>query len=73
MTDASNPRAFPGGKDPWDGKPYPGMTLLDWFAGQALNGSLSLPNIDDTNHSALATFCYDMADAMLAERERRRG
>ncbi|WP_162896137.1 hypothetical protein [Novosphingobium sp. THN1] len=47
------------------------MTLRDWFAGQALAGTLALPNVDDTNHAGLANFCYNMADAMLAERARR--
>jgi hypothetical protein len=45
-----------------------GMSLRDYFAGQALAGLMA------TNHDyfdkELALHCYDVADAMLAERER---
>lgn len=65
--------------DPWlkDGGPafpsetetgyYGGMTLRDWFAGQALAGS---PIFGDGYESA-AKRAYEYADAMLAERERK--
>lgn len=48
-----------------------GMSLRDWFAGQALTGLLAFPNshLDTT----IPTFCdnaYAYADAMLAARER---
>lgn len=49
-----------------------GMTLRDWFAGQALIGITSAlaqgirPN--DIKH--LAADCYGIADAMLAERNK---
>lgn len=48
-----------------------GMTLLDWFAGQAIQGcmrdakQLPVP-------AYLARYAYEFADAMLVERERRR-
>ena len=51
---------------PVDG--YPGMSLRDWFAGQALvvasrsSGFCSMP--------PLAAYCYEIADAMLAERDK---
>jgi hypothetical protein len=58
-----------------------GMSLRDWFAGQALAGL----NIDDwcdsvttdptmdagRAYGALAKFAYNAADAMIAERNRR--
>lgn len=48
---------------------HPGMTLRDYFAGQVLNGLMS--DGCDTDHlPELATVAYEMADAMLAERER---
>lgn len=63
-----------------------GMTLLDWFAGQALAGLISkLPVIDQTEqfgikvadkiayNSDVACSCYALADAMLAEKARREG
>ena len=43
-----------------------GMSLRDWFAGQALAGMLANPD----NHVTAAT-AYDFADAMLAERGKR--
>lgn len=44
----------------------PGMTLRDWFAGQALLGLLSNPNVGEAQQAALAA--YIMADKMMAER-----
>ena len=82
--------AFPGvryertgslaGKPVYGDVSYPGMTLRDYFAGQAL-ASLGdwTPNADDhsppdwTDMAALrqrrAEWSYAMADAMLAARE----
>ena len=44
----------------------PGMTLRDWFAGQALQGQLA------TGEAALlaVSYAYAIADAMLAERSK---
>src|SRR5262245_47025308 len=47
----------------------PGMPLLDWFAGQAVPTLLQL---HPTDHRAAAEAAYKLADAMLAERERRK-
>lgn len=45
-----------------------GMSLRDWFAGQALTGILA-----DENHigsyNSLAQFSYQIADAMLEARK----
>jgi hypothetical protein len=48
---------------------YKGMTLRDYFAGQALAGEIiaTLPT-NDREACALAGLCYRIADAMLAER-----
>lgn len=46
---------------------YPGMSLRDWFAGQALAGMLADSKVSDTVEN-LADLVYAMADAMLKER-----
>lgn len=50
-----------------------GMTLRDWFAGQALAGlSVSDRFIRDADsNTAQAQWAYDLADAMLAARSRK--
>ena len=72
--DDSGP-AFPTPTVDMDGIKYPGctgMSLRDWFAGQALAGITGamgdqfLPEHMD----AVATSVYAAADAMLAEREK---
>jgi hypothetical protein len=54
-----------------------GMSLRDWFAGQALNGMLAhstryrpLPTASQNWHEAISEEAYQIADAMLAEREK---
>ena len=52
--------------------PEPGMTLRDWFAGQALQGILAnnrRPLMGETIY-APTTKAYLMADAMLEERDK---
>lgn len=58
-----NPQAFPR---PLEG--YDGMTLRDWFAGQALAGLLGDPerDMEDFRWGRLA---YRIADGALAARE----
>lgn len=73
-----NPSAFPqhpsamvAGERVWG---EPGMTLRDWFAGQALAGILANPALSnpdltgDTSSAVFAEVAYDAADAMLAAR-----
>lgn len=52
-----------------------GMTLRDWFAGQALNGMLSYSMNDacgnwnnNASKGVAARVAYEYADAMLGER-----
>lgn len=54
--------AFPTPEDAWDG-----MTLRDWFAGQAL-GPLVAQNGETHTDRAIAGFAYAYADVMLAAR-----
>lgn len=51
---------------------YPGMTIRDWFAGQALPGLLAgqYCNASEFNLSDLPVEAYRIADAMIAERGR---
>lgn len=44
-----------------------GMSIRDWFAGQALAGMLACPNAEGTVEE-FASDAYRYADAMLAER-----
>ena len=60
---------------------YGGMSLRDWFAGQALAGVLRYPAIertieiacaeggDEAVNAQLARISYNLADAMIAARE----
>ena len=72
MTDKpENPYAFPMSEGERHYQEY-GMTLRDWFAGQALAGMLAYQGSygtgnDPCNNAARA---YEHADTMLAEREK---
>lgn len=61
-----NANGFQSGAALWT---YPGMTLRDWFAGQALACVYKrfLPD-SDASLDDLALQAYAIADAMLAER-----
>ena len=54
---------------------WPGMTLRDYFAGQALNGLTGLAAFNDrggklSEPEHFAHWSYALADAMLKERDR---
>lgn len=51
----------------------PGMSLRDWFAGQALAGMIAHDNAGDMEDDILARTAYRTADAMLAERTKGEG
>ena len=68
MTAQNTPRAFPSNAAE---DAYGGMSLRDWFAGQALAGICS--NLTDdmraaTDWSIEASDAYNASDAMMAER-----
>ena len=48
-----------------------GMSLLDWFAGQAISGLLSDPTIERCSPEEYASSSYDYAESMMNERKRR--
>lgn len=52
-------------------KPTPDhISLRDWFAGQAMNGFLSNPENSTAEFEELAAVAYEVADAMLKERNK---
>lgn len=69
---SDNPTAFPfQARDGTGGDLAPdyGMSLRDWFAGQALTEFSSLISVDKpATLRVVAALCFEMADAMLAER-----
>ena len=67
--------AFPVAADAWCHDKLPpvptGMTLRDWFAGQALDMCLRIAPFTASQDNAVhiaAQYAYAVADAMLAER-----
>lgn len=47
---------------------FKGMSLRDWFAGQALMGFMACRD-GPSDRSVTARFCFEYADAMLAARK----
>lgn len=62
-----NPSAFPHDKE--SGIWCQGMTLLDYFAGQALMGRTGRTYW--MRPEEMAKQCYDFAEGMIKEREKR--
>lgn len=66
--------AFPfDEKNSYDGSHYhshEGMSLRDWFAGQALAGFVVRQSAAFSDAETGAKFAYRYADAMMAEREK---
>ena len=72
--------AFPAGESCFDSPATPGMTLRDYFAGQAVGHAIQLlDNQNDNREETLnaeelveytAILSYSLADAMLLEREK---
>ena len=71
MTDApDNPAAYPSSSSGFGAAAQPGMTLRDWFAGQALVEVASLITVKQPDTlNTVARLAYDLADAMLAARK----
>ena len=57
--------AFPTG----DRNTSDGMTLRDWFAGQALVGLYANPGTLDMGMGEIAVTAYSMADTMIEVRQ----
>ena len=52
-------------------KIFAGMSLLEYYAGQALSGFLANSSID-TSETTIAELSFDCAKAMMAESEKRK-
>jgi hypothetical protein len=68
--------AFPSGKidvgDQWADYPYVGMSLRDYFAAhvfQAVLAARMASNDGDITQEFIAEECYELADALLKQRE----
>lgn len=62
ITSMDNPPTNPVGL-------HHGLTLRDWFAGQAMCGLLACPTTFSDSHERFANDAYRFADAMLAARK----
>jgi hypothetical protein len=47
-----------------------GMTLRDYFAAKAMQAHITHDGSDDIRETGVARWAYEMADAMLAERNK---
>lgn len=63
-------QAFPVTETEWH-RMGEGMSIRDWFAGQAIMGILAFPRRDINNLTACQQ-SYQIADAMIAERNKQR-
>jgi hypothetical protein len=52
---------------------FSGMSLRDYFAAAAMQGTLAGPTGGPNTYEGLADAAYSAADAMLAARERKEG
>ena len=72
MSGPNNPLAFPNtGNSTWGMSPEVGMTLRDWFAGQALTSIAWMHSNGDHEIGGsidVADMAYSLADAMLTAR-----
>jgi hypothetical protein len=60
--------AFPRQDDEWSSGAR-GMSLRDYFAGQALAGLTANPEYEDLDVRKLVSWSYDIADLMIQKRE----
>lgn len=71
MTDDGGP-AFPTTFEAWnDG--CGGMSLLDYFAAQAMRAALTGDPCDRSTPESVSKYAYTIAAAMLVESKRRKG
>jgi hypothetical protein len=65
-------QAYPGDAANPKVRPNTGMSMRDYFAGQALNGLLANPEdtSDGVEFEDIADYAYNMANVMLVRREK---
>ena len=71
MTTSTGGPAFPnegGAGNLWNDK---GMTLRDYFAGKAMGALLVDPSWQGNTTGTVAAIAYEMANAMLKERDQK--
>lgn len=71
---SANPPAFPlhpGINPDWVDCRSTGMSLRDYFAGQIIAGRMNKGFATSVDADVCARVAYQIADAMLAEREKR--
>ena len=66
--DNKHPQAFPYSGEGDDANYSKGMTLRDFFAAKAMHSSLSADTGNSIQAKHHASWAYEMADAMLEER-----
>lgn len=52
---------------------HAGMDLRDYFAAKIVGGVTANSNVKDVTDAELAEYVYDLADAMMIEREKTNG
>lgn len=71
MNPTENPPAFPSGLPNGGTSRVQGMSLRDWFAGQALAGLCACPAVAKIDgKSDIDVVAYLLADAMLSHRNK---
>lgn len=83
MANIDNPPAFPTDGRIQHGTAYDGMSLRDWFAGQAIGAIVAatsagqhhpiFPGEETRIVDAMARDAYQIADAMLSARKQEQG
>ena len=73
MSKPNNPPAFPTENEHQSSNStfhYSGMMLRDYFAAKAMQSQLNFEGMEGCDKGAIAAMSYELADAMLSEREK---
>jgi hypothetical protein len=64
---ASKPKPKPKIDDGGPAFFYYGMTLRQWYAGQAIAGMMANPGYEHSSHEAMVWQAYDLADELIRQ------